>query len=248
MKLTSIFGWEIDFALDLRKGDKFSVVYEKRYLDGKRISNGKILVATFNNRGTDHKAVLFKQKNGSENYFTPSGRSLRTAFLRTPIPLARVSSHFNLSRKHPVLHTIRAHKGTDYAASSGTPIRATGDGRVISAGWKGGYGRAVVIKHGHNISTLYAHMSRYKKGIRAGTKVKQGQTIGYVGQSGLATGPHLHYEFRVNGIQRDAERVKFPHAAPVSRNQLAQFKQQSAIYLDQLKTFEDNYTIASNHQ
>jgi murein DD-endopeptidase MepM/ murein hydrolase activator NlpD len=248
MELTRIFGWDIDFALDIREGDSFSVLYEKRFLNGKRIPDGKILVATFTNKGKTHKAILFTRKDNTSDYFSPDGQSLRTAFLRTPIPLARISSHFNLHRKHPVLHRIRAHKGTDYAAVTGTPIHSTADGRVISVGWHGGYGRAVIIRHSHNISTLYAHMSRFKRGIHAGSRVRQGQTIGYVGQSGLATGPHLHYEYRVNGIQRDAEKVKFPHAASVPDSQLAAFKKQSHIYLAQLETFEQSYSIALNKQ
>jgi murein DD-endopeptidase MepM/ murein hydrolase activator NlpD len=248
MELTHIFGWDIDFALDIREGDNFSVLYEKRFLNGKRISDGKILAATFTNSGETHKAILFTNKDNTFDYFSPNGQSLRTAFLRTPIPLARVSSHFNLHRRHPVLHKIRAHKGTDYAAATGTPIRSTADGRIISVGWHGGYGRAVIIRHSHNISTLYAHMSRFKRGLHSGSRVKQGQTIGYVGQSGLATGPHLHYEYRVKGVQRDAEKVKFPRAAPIPRSQMASFRKQSQIYLAQIETFEQSYSIALNKQ
>jgi len=246
MQLTNIFSWEIDFSSDLRKGDHFSVLYEKRFLNGKKISNGRLLVATFTNKGNIHKAVLFTNKEGQSNYFTPSGKSLKTAFLRMPIAFARISSHFSLRRKHPVLHLIRAHKGTDYAAARGTPIHASGNGKIVSVGWKGGYGRTILIRHSHGISTLYAHMSRFKKGIKPGVKVKQGETIGYVGSSGLATGPHLHYEFRVNGIQKNPEKVKLPHAPAIASSQRLAFKQQSAFYLTQLKTFKESAFIALN--
>lgn len=239
MELAGIFGWDIDFVLDIRKGDTFSVVYEELYLDGEKIDNGRILAASFNNSGRELTAVLYTDSDGVSAYYTPEGRSMRKAFLRTPVDFARVSSHFNLSRRHPVLHRIRAHKGTDYAAASGTPIKAAGDGKVIHAGRKGGFGNAVVLQHGNNITTLYAHMRSFARGIRAGRRVTQGQVIGYVGSSGLATGPHLHYEFRVNGAPRNPVTVPLPDAEPVASEEMARFKSVTQGALAQLETYQN---------
>lgn len=246
MELANIFGWDIDFILDIRSGDKFSLIYEELYLDGKKYKNGKILAAKFSNQGRALEAVLYRAENGTSNYFTPEGNSMRKAFIRTPVDFARISSHFNLRRKHPVLHKIRAHKGTDYAASRGTPIKATGDGKIIHTGRKGGYGKAVIIQHGQKFTTLYAHMSKYARGIKTGKRVKQGQTIGYIGSTGLASGPHLHYEFRVNGVHKNSLKVKLPHATPIPKNQLADFQEQTHSYLAQLSTFSDSYQLAAN--
>lgn len=239
MELAGIFGWDIDFVLDIRKGDTFGVVYEELYLDGEKIDNGRILAASFNNQGRELTAVLYTDDDGVSGYFTPDGRSMRKAFLRTPVDFARISSHFNLKRRHPVLHKIRAHKGTDYAASPGTPIKAAGDGKVILAGRKGGYGNAVVLQHGNNITTLYAHMRSFAKGVRSGKWVKQGQVVGYVGSSGLATGPHLHYEFRVNGQPRNPVTVKLPDATPIPKSEMARFKAVTQQSLAQLETYQD---------
>ncbi len=244
MELANIFGWDIDFILDIRNGDSFNLVYEELYLNGEKLSTGKIVAATFNNQGRELKAVLYKDKAGNNNYFTPDGHSMRKAFLRSPIDFARISSHFNLRRKHPVLHTIRAHKGTDYAAARGTPIKATGDGKVVHSARKGGYGKAVIIQHGQKFSTLYAHMTKYAKGVRRGAKVKQGQIIGYVGSTGLASGPHLHYEFKVNGVQKNSVKVKLPQAKPINKNEMAEFKKQSTLLLSQLETFSQSYRLA----
>jgi murein DD-endopeptidase MepM/ murein hydrolase activator NlpD len=223
MELAGIFGWNIDFVYDIRKGDRFEVVYEELYLDGEKFGTGKILSARFINRGEENLALLYTDSNGESDYYSPDGKSMRKAFLRTPIN-GRLSSPFNLQRRHPILGVVRPHEGTDYGAPTGTPIKAAGVGRVISAGWKGGYGRAVVLQHGDNITTLYAHMSRLAKGIRKGSRVKQGQTIGYVGSSGMATGPHLHYEFRVNGTPRNSRTVKLPDAKPIPASEMARFK------------------------
>jgi len=244
MEFANIFGWDIDFVLDIRQGDRFSLVYEELYLDGEKYKNGRIVAASFTNQGKQYEAVLYKQPDGIANYYTPDGKSMRKAFLRTPVDFARISSHFNLRRKHPVLHKIRAHKGTDYAASRGTPIKAAGDGKIVHAGRKGGYGNAVIIQHGQKFTTLYAHMSKFSRGIRKGKRVKQGQVIGYVGSTGLASGPHLHYEFRVNGVHKNPVRVKLPHANPVPKQQLAEFKSQTQVYLAQLHTFSDSYQVA----
>lgn len=247
MELANIFGWDIDFILDIREGDKFNLIYEELYLDGDKYKSGKILAANFINQGKLFSAVLYDEENGNSNYFTPEGESMRKAFIRTPVDFARISSHFNLKRKHPILHKIRAHKGTDYAASYGTPIKATGDGKVINARNKGGYGRTVIIQHGNKITTLYAHLSKYARGIKEGSRVKQGQTIGYIGSSGLASGPHLHYEFRVNGVHKNPLKVQLPHAEPISKAQLARFRLHTDKYLTQLATFSESYQLAANH-
>ncbi len=244
MEFANIFGWDIDFVLDIRQGDEFSLVYEELYLDGEKYKNGKIVAASFTNQGKKYEAVLYQQPNGVANYFTPDGKSMRKAFLRTPVDFARISSHFNMKRKHPVLHKIRAHRGTDYAASRGTPIKSSGDGKVVHAGRKGGYGNTVIVQHGQKFTTLYAHMSKFGRGVRKGKRVKQGQIIGYVGSTGLASGPHLHYEFRVNGVHKNPVRVKLPHANPIPRNQLADFKSQTKVHLAQLHTFSDSYQVA----
>lgn len=246
MELANIFGWDIDFILDIREGDKFNLLFEELFLDGEKYKNGRILAANFTNQGTTYSAVLYEDEHGVSNYYTPTGDSMRKAFIRTPVDFARISSHFNLNRKHPILHTIRAHKGTDYAASYGTPIKATGDGKVIHSGNKGGYGKTVILQHGNKITTLYAHLSKYAKGITEGSRVRQGQIIGYIGSSGLASGPHLHYEFRVDGVHKNPLKVKLPDAEPISGKHLAQFKRQTDKYLAQLSTFSDSYKVALN--
>ncbi|KAF3981659.1 MAG: peptidoglycan DD-metalloendopeptidase family protein [Methylococcales symbiont of Hymedesmia sp. n. MRB-2018] len=227
MQLANIFAWDIDFALSIRKGDEFTVIYEKVFVDNNEIDKSKILAAEFINQGRTYIAVRFEQKDGSAEYFTPDGKSMHKTFLRTPIEFARISSRFNLKRKHPVLNRIRAHKGVDYAAKTGTPIKTTGNGKITFRGRKGGYGRVVIVQHGQKYSSLYAHMSSFRKGQKVGSTVKQGQTIGYVGKSGLATGPHLHYEFRVNGVHRNPLTVKLPKAKSIKKSLLASFKKQA---------------------
>jgi murein DD-endopeptidase MepM/ murein hydrolase activator NlpD len=224
MQLVAVYGWDIDFALDIRQGDSFTVIYEEQYKDGVKVSDGPIIAAEFVNRNTPLRAVRFKHGDGRVDYYADNGDAMRKAFLRTPVELARISSRFNLKRKHPILNKIRAHKGVDYAASTGTPIKATGDGTVIHAGKKGGYGRTIILKHGGKYSTLYAHMHRYAKGVHTGSRVRQGQVIGYVGKSGLATGPHLHYEFRINGVHRNPLTVKLPKVESISKKALPEFK------------------------
>jgi murein DD-endopeptidase MepM/ murein hydrolase activator NlpD len=239
MEMSGIFGWDIDFVYDVRKGDRFEVIYEELYLDGEKFGSGRILSANFVNRGEDNIAMLYTNAEGDTDYYSPTGRSMRKAFLRVPLN-ARVSSSFNLQRRHPVLDVVRPHEGTDYAAPPGTPIKAVGNGRIKFAGWKGGYGRTVVLAHGDNITTLYAHMSRLGKGIKNGGRVKQGETIGYVGSSGMVTGPHLHYEFRVNGAPRNSRTVKLPDAKPIPKAELARFKQVTQQQLAQLNNLRDN--------
>lgn len=237
MELANIFGYDVDFALDIREGDSFRVIYQELHLNGEKVRDGNILAAQFTNQGKTFTAVRYETSDRGADYFTPDGQSMRKAFRRTPVDFARISSHFNLARRHPVLHTIRAHKGTDYAASTGTPIKATGDGKVAFAGWKGGYGRVVILQHGQGIKTLYGHMSGFAKNIRSGTRVSQGQIIGYVGSSGLATGPHLHYEFYVNGSVRNPVTVKLPHAEPVSSKDKPAFLTVAAQMQNQLATY-----------
>ncbi len=212
MGLAGIFGWDIDFALDIRKGDSFMVLYEKLHLDGEKVRDGNIIAAGFVNRGKTYQAYRYTGSDGKTDYYTPDGKSMRKPFMRTPVEFTRISSHFNPRRRHPVLNRIRAHKGVDYAAPRGTPIKATGDGRIIYRGTKGNYGKTIILRHGSTYTTLYAHMSKYARGTSTGNRVKQGQTIGYIGSTGMSTGPHLHYEFRVNGVHRNPLKVKLPSA------------------------------------
>jgi murein DD-endopeptidase MepM/ murein hydrolase activator NlpD len=246
MQLADIFAWDIDFALNIRKGDQFTAIYEKVFVDNKEIDNGNILAAEFINQGRSYTAVRFEQKEDSAEYFTPNGKSMHKTFLRTPVEFARISSRFNLKRKHPVLNRIRAHKGVDYAAKSGTPIKTTGNGKITFRGRKGGYGRVVIVQHGQKYSSLYAHMSGFRKGQRVGSTVKQGQIIGYVGKSGLATGAHLHYEFRVNGVHRNPLTVKLPKAKSIKKSLLAQFKKQTQPFLTRLNSAKKQLLVVQN--
>ncbi|MEE9342514.1 MAG: peptidoglycan DD-metalloendopeptidase family protein [Gammaproteobacteria bacterium] len=217
MELANIFGWDIDFALDIRKGDAFTVAYDELFVDGEKIGTGNIIAAEFISSGRAHKAIRFADPKGDIEYYDENGRSLRKAFIRTPVAFSRISSKFNPRRRHPVLNKIRAHKGVDYSAITGTPVKSTGSGKIVSRGRKGGYGNAIVIKHGTKYSTLYAHLSKFKSSLGVGSRVKQGQVIGYVGKSGLATGPHLHYEFLVNGVHRNPLTVQLPNAKPLPK-------------------------------
>lgn len=234
MELAGIFGWDVDFALDIRKGDAFTVVYEELYRDGRKVRNGDIIAAEFINQGNRFQALRYTDPNGETAYYAPDGRSMKKPFLRSPVNFSRVSSNFNPQRLHPVLGTRRPHMGTDYAASPGTPIKASGDGKIVHRGRKGGYGRTVIIRHGSRYSTLYAHMSRYAGGLRTGSRVKQGQIIGYVGSSGLATGPHLHYEFRVDGVHRNPRTVELPDADPINQAFKSDFMETTAGLRTQL--------------
>jgi len=244
MEVANIFGWDIDFALDIRKGDSFKVVYEEKYLDGKKFTNGNILSAEFTNQGKKFQALRYTDSKGSTHYYTPTGETMRKEFLRTPVDIGRISSHFNLRRKHPVLNRIRAHKGTDYAAARGTPIKAAGDGKVVHAGRKGGYGNTVIIQHGQTYKTLYAHMKNFGRGVRSGSRVKQGQIIGYVGTTGLSTGPHLHYEFYVNGAVRNPVTVKLPKARSIAKTEKTRFLKETRSQLAQLESLGKPTLIA----
>jgi murein DD-endopeptidase MepM/ murein hydrolase activator NlpD len=235
MEMAGIFGWDIDFALDIRQGDHFSILYEEQFIDGKKYQTSTVLAAEFTTQGKTFKAIRFTDKSGRTNYYTPEGLSMRKTFLRSPLDFRRISSRFG-KRKHPVLNRMRLHKGVDYAARRGTPIRSSGDGKIIFKGRKGGYGRVVIVQHGSRYQTLYAHMNGYKRGIRVGKYVKQGQTIGFVGSSGRTTGPHLHYEFRVNGTHRNPLTVKLPSAAPIKTAYKNDFITHAERLLSQLDT------------
>ena len=219
-QMADIFSSDIDFHLDIRKGDRFSVVYETYYSDGAPIKTGRVLAAEFVNDGKTYRAVYFKDRQGHEGYYTPGGKNLRKAFLRSPLPFSRITSGFSLARFHPILKSWRAHKGVDYGAPIGTPVRATADGFVAFAGKENGYGNLIVLQHAGRFSTAYGHLSRFAKGLHRGERVHQGDVIGYVGMTGLATGPHLHYEFRVAGVQRNPLTVPMPQAFPIA----AQYK------------------------
>jgi murein DD-endopeptidase MepM/ murein hydrolase activator NlpD len=227
MDMAKIFGYDIDFAQDIHKGDEFDVIYEQKVVNGKTVGTGNILSARFTNRGKSYTAVRYTNKQGATNYYTADGNSMRKAFIRTPVDYARISSLFSMGRKHPILNKIRAHKGVDYAAPRGTPIKATGDGKVLLAGRRGGYGNTVIIQHGETYRTLYGHMQGFAKGIQTGSNVRQGQVIGYIGTTGLSTGPHLHYEFQVNGVHVDPLGQKLPMADPIAKSEKQRFMQQS---------------------
>ncbi|HAY44696.1 MAG TPA: hypothetical protein DCY55_00205 [Gammaproteobacteria bacterium] len=229
MQMVDVFGWDIDFAVALREGDSFRLIYEEFNLAGERLDNGNIVAAQFINRGEVYQAFHFIDSEGNANYYTPEGESMRGTFLRTPVEFSRISSRFSKNRFHPILKKWRSHKGVDYAASNGTPIRATADGTIKQVGNNGGYGKTVIISHAGRFSTLYAHMSGFKKGVRSGSSIKQGETIGYVGSTGLATGPHLHYEFRVDDTHRDPLSYKFPKASPVPENDRQAFESHVTI-------------------
>lgn len=246
MNLAQLFGWDIDFALDIRRGDEFAVLYEVRYLDDEFLGEGPILAATFTNQGRTFNAIRYTDDSGRTSYYDETGRSVRKAFLRTPVDIGRISSHFNPNRRHPILNTIRAHRGTDYAAPTGTPIRATGDGRVLEARTNGGYGRMVLLQHGERIRTLYAHMNGYAPGIRPGVNVRQGQVIGYVGMTGAATGPHLHYEFLVNGVHQNPVTVQLPDAEPINAGYREDFMAHADLMLKHLESTRNQLADAGN--
>jgi len=234
MRFISIYGWDIDFALDIRKGDHFKVIYEERFKHGKKVGDGSILVTEFNNQGKNLRAVRYTSLDGQIGYFNEDGYSMRKAFLRTPLKFNRISSGFSLSRKHPILNRMRAHKGVDYAAPSGTPVKATGDGNVVEIGKSGGYGNMIVLRHAGIYNTVYAHLLGYAKGLKRGQHVEQGDIIGYVGKTGLATGPHLHYEFRVSGVHQNPLTVDLPKALKIADKQMQHFHQQTLPLFAQL--------------
>ena len=223
MRLAQIFQWDIDFVLDIRPRDEFFVLFEELYFEGEFVGYGDILAAEFVNQGKRYRAVQYQTQSGRKDYFTPDGISMRKAFLRAPVEFSRISSRFNMRRLHPVRKTVRPHRGIDYAAPIGTPILAAGDGRINTATRNRANGRYIIINHGQQFVTKYLHLSKFARGIKAGNRVKQGQVIGYVGATGLVTGPHLHYEFLVNGVHMNPRTVALPKAKSIAKGELPQF-------------------------
>ncbi|MEE8529761.1 MAG: peptidoglycan DD-metalloendopeptidase family protein [Nitrosomonadaceae bacterium] len=224
IQIAEIFASDIDFHRDLRKEDRFKVVYESHYSSGEPTGTGRVLAVEFVNKGKPYQAVYFEANDKERGYYTPDGKNLRRAFLRSPLKFSRISSRFSRSRYHPILKKRRAHKGVDYAAPRGTPVRATANGTVAVSTRQRGYGKLIILKHRRRYSTAYAHLSAFAKGLRKGKRVNQGDIIGYVGSTGMATGPHLHYEFRINGVQRNPQRVVMPAAIPLSAKNIPAFK------------------------
>jgi murein DD-endopeptidase MepM/ murein hydrolase activator NlpD len=233
-ELADIFGGDIDFHRDLRKGDHFSVVYETSHYLGRMVRTGRILAAEFVNGSNTYRAAWFDGGDGRGGYYTADGKSIRKSFLRSPLEFSRITSGFSGARFHPVLKEVRAHKGIDYAAPTGTRVRATGDGTVEFAGRQGGYGNVVIVRHQGNHETVYGHLSGFASGLHKGSRVIQGDIIGYVGATGIATGPHLHYEFRVSGVHRNPLTLALPDALPLAANQLARFRDQTQTALGRL--------------
>ena len=239
MDLVYIFGWDIDFVHDIRPGDSYSLIYEEVFVNGEKKLDGDILIAEFINRDRTHTAIRYKLQNGFSEYFSLEGRNVKKAFLRSPVKFSYISSSYNLKRRHPILHKIRAHTGVDYAASRGTPVRTTGDGTVVFVGKKGGYGNLVEIKHTEDYSTRYAHLNKFHSKIKVGKKVKQSETIGYVGRTGTATGDHLHYEFRVNGKHTNPVTVKLPNAKPIHENDKDSYGLHAKKIIADLKKYQN---------
>jgi murein DD-endopeptidase MepM/ murein hydrolase activator NlpD len=237
-QMTDIFHSEIDFIRDVRAGDQFTLLYEADYIDDKLVNTGNILALSYTNRGVKHEAIRHVTADGQADYYTPAGQSLKKAFTRYPVKFSHISSTYSLSRYHPILHYSRPHKGVDLAASLGTPVHATGDGRIELIERSGAYGNMIKIKHSKQFSSLYAHLLKFQKGLSRGDRVKRDQVIGYVGQTGLADGPHCHYEFHVNQQARNPSTVKLPHSLPIDHREMAAFKAKVGALLAQLRLFE----------
>ena len=246
LKVAKVLGYDIDFAQDLRIGDRFHVVYEQVYDNGEKIRDGDVLAVSFINRGTRYVALRHVHADGKIEYYDQDGRPLRKDFLRTPVDFTRISSRFNLARKHPILNRVRAHRGVDYAAPTGTPVYAAGAGRVQFRGRQGGYGNTIILDHGQGHTTLYAHLSRFNGNARNGARVQQGDVIGYVGMTGLASGPHLHYEFRIKGVHRDPLTVTLPKPEPLKDRALERFRQDTTALAAQLELLESYRAMAAN--
>ncbi len=250
MEMADIFGGVLDFILDPRRGDQFSILYEEKYLGDEKVGNGDIIAARFINRGREYIALRYQKENGETGYFNPEGASMRKTFLRNPMDVFRISSNFNPNRRHPILNTIRAHKGTDYAAPRGTPIRATADGTVTWAARNGSFGKLVVIKHDGSFETKYAHLNDYADGVRKGARVQQGQVIGYVGSTGSATGPHLHYEFLVDGVHRNPRTIldELPQSVALEDSELPRFRQQTRNILERFQEQHQEQKLLLSYQ
>lgn len=247
MRIAEIFRWDIDFMLDIRPGDRFRLTYEKLSQDGVHVGDGDLLAVEFINQGRSYRAIRY-EIDGRADYYTPDGESLRKAFLRAPLEFTRVSSRFNPYRRHPVLNRMRAHRGVDYAAPTGTPVKAAGAGRVRFVGDKGGYGKVVEIEHPNEVRTLYGHLSRFARGLNRGDKVSQGEVIGFVGMTGLATGPHLHYEYLVRGVHKDPQKVPLPTADPIPQAELAAFRAHAEPLLASLEGGSPAPLLAGNRR
>lgn len=248
MEMANIFGGVIDFILDPRTGDDFSILYEEKYLDGEFIGHGDILATQYTNQGKTFTAVRYIDEEGEVGYYNADGESMRKAFLRSPLDVFRISSNFNPNRRHPILNTIRAHKGTDYAAPRGTPIRATSDGQVTRASRNGSFGNLVIVKHAGGFETKYAHLSKYANGIKKGKRVRQGDIIGYVGTTGSATGPHLHYEFLMGGVHQNPRTIidKLPKAESIDPTEMDRFRTQTAGLLKRFSDMNSTSLITLN--
>jgi murein DD-endopeptidase MepM/ murein hydrolase activator NlpD len=244
MRIAQIFQWDIDFVLDIRKGDEFYVLFEELYLGDEFIGYGNVLAAEFINQGTSYQAFGYEDAVGSRGYYSPEGKNMRKAFLRAPVEFSRISSNFNLRRKHPLYKRTMPHRGIDYAAPRGTPILASGDGKVLTASRSNSNGNFVVIQHGEQFTTKYLHLSKFANGVRKGKKVKQGSIIGYVGSTGWATGPHLHYEFLVNGVHKNPRTVKLPDANPIAATEQQRFAQTTGPVLSLLEDFKHQTQLA----
>lgn len=244
IRLAQIFQWDIDFVLDIRKGDEFRLVYEERRHEGQLIGFD-ILAAEFVNQGSPYRAVRYVDGSGDDGYYTPAGESMRKEFLRAPVEFTRISSNFNLRRRHPLFNRSMPHRGIDYAAPVGTPVLAAGDGRVQIAGRTRPNGNYIVLRHGETFQTKYLHLTRFAKGVRVGRRVRQGEVIGYVGATGYATGPHLHYEFLVNGVHRNPRTVELPPAAPVAAQERQRFLAQTTPLLARLEGFQQGQAVAA---
>lgn len=244
LQLVKLFESDVDFHREIQKGDNFKLIYEAGFHNGKQVKSGDILAVSFTNKRKTYTAIGFKNNKGEMQYFTPKGNSLGKTFLRSPLEFTRITSGFSRGRYHPILQRIRAHKGVDMAAPTGTKIRAAGDAVVAFSGWKGGYGRVVILKHARGIKTVYGHLSKFAKNLKKGKSIKQGQVIGYVGKSGMATGPHLHYEFLKNGKHQDPMKVALPKTTHISKSAKARFLHHSKLMQSDLQIL-NNTNIAA---
>ena len=242
MELANIFAWDIDFALDIRKGDQFSVLFEEKFLGEEKIDGGHILAAEFTNQGISYKAVRYLNRDGKTNYYTPEGFDMKKTFLRAPLDFTRISSNFNLRRMHPIHKKIIAHRGVDYVAPRGTPIFAAGDGKIIASNYSKANGNYIFIKHGNGITTKYLHLQKRK--VKKGMKVLQRQVIGTLGSTGYSTGPHLHYEFLVNGIHRDPRKVVLPRSNPIKKNEHKRFYKATKSLITKLESYQKASRLA----
>ena len=245
MELANVFAYDIDFAQDIQPNDHFKVLFEEYYVNGVKVGNGPIVAAEFVNNSKLYRAIRYTDQNQVSSYFTPAGEALKKAFIRTPVQFSRISSHFNLKRRHPILHHIRAHRGVDYAAPAGTPVKAAGVGKVAFVGKKSGYGNTIILQHGHKYTTLYAHLSKFAKSLKPGATIRQGQIIGYVGSTGLASGPHLHYEFRIHGVHHNPLTVALPQAEAITGKAKMQFLAYTKNLLSVMDQ-HDKIMVASN--